>query len=415
MSLFGSSRASTLIVAAFVGLVLVGVAQAQVGTPATGSREARELGIQEAKAGHYVEGYGHLLLWLRANPEDHEARFHASWCAAFLGRTYEAAELLFGLDEDEPRVQYLWGKLLLDKRDPQGAVELLEPLSRTAPPELDLEIRRLLAKAWMAVGRADRAVLLLEGRVGEDPALVLELALAKYEAGDLRGASELLSPNAQAALTRYRGDPSAQVDALSIGLIYEYGRILVTTARHSEAVPYLEASVQLVPDCRQCWQHLAQAYAASGRREKAQSAQRRFQEILQSEVSAEDKQRQEAMDQQDPTGRVLREASEEFRTGRADEALAMLRQESSLSPEDPRTMYLAAQILVEVGRPEQALGLAESAVQLAPDLADGYFVRGTVLAALGRPADARRDFARALELDPAHAQAAEGLGRLAPS
>ena len=393
---------------------MLGAAWAQTAEPSANLREARELGIQETRAGRFGEGYALLRPWVQSNPDDPEARLHASWSAAFLGRTYEAADLLTGLNEDDPRVQFLWGKLLLDKGDAQGAIELLEPLTQAALPELDLQIRRVLAKAWMAMGQADQAVRLLEGREGSDPTLALELSLAKYEAGDVQGASDLLEPFSKAALSRFQGEEADSVDVLFGALMYEYGRFLVTAAKHAEAVPFLEASVQLAPDCKQCWQQMAQAYAASGRRQEAQSAHRRFEEILQGEAPAAEKQRQEALDQQDPTGKVLREALQVFRGGGTDEALGMLRAESRLRPDDPRTMLLAAQILVETGRAPQALELADGAIQLAPAYAEGYFVRGTIFQVLGQIAEARKDFAHTLELAPNHPQAAASLERLSP-
>lgn len=393
---------------------MLGAVWAQTAGPPADSREAREIGIEETRSGRFGEGYALLRPWVQSNPDDREARLYASWSAAFLGRTYEAADLLAGLSEDDPRVQFLWGKLLLDKRDPQGAIELLEPLTQADLPDLDLEIRRLLAKAWMAMGHADEAVSLLEGRVGSDPTLAVELSLAKYEAGDLQGASELLVPYAKQALSRFQDEESDPIDTLEVASMYEYGRFLVTAAKHVEAVPYLQASVKLAPDCKQCWQQMAQAYAASGRRQEAQSAHQRFEEILQREALAEEQQRQQALDQQDPTRKVLREALEVFRSGGTDEALGMLRAESRLRPDDPRTMLLAAQILVEAGRAPQALELANGAIQLAPDNAECYFVRGTIHQVLGQIAAARQDFARALELAPNHRQAAAGLERLRP-
>jgi tetratricopeptide (TPR) repeat protein len=279
---------------------------------------------------------------------------------------------------------------------------------------LDLQIGRLLAKAWMAMGQADRAVPLLEGRTGSDPSLALELALARYEAGDVQGASELLAPYSIEALDRFQSDESDSVDALSVSLIFEYGRILVAAAKHAEAIPFLEASVQLAPECKQCWQQMAQAYAARGHRQEAQSAQQRFKEILRTEAPAEERQRQEAQDQQDPTGRVLREAADVFQAGRTDEALAMLQTESRLRPNDPRTLHLAAKILVENGSAPQALELANSAIQIAPAYADGYYVRGTIFRVLGQIEEARQDFARALELAPEHRQAAVSLEQLPP-
>lgn len=384
----------------------------QATVPAEESAEARDLGIQLTQEGRFREGYTYLLPWVQSHPEDLEARFHASWSAAFLGRTYEAADLLAELDEADPRVQFLWGKLLLDKRDPRGAIEVLEPLIQTAPPELALQTRRLLAKAWMAEGQADRAVSLLEGRVGEEPALVLELALAQYEAGDARGAAMTLEPYATEALGRFQSEGSDSADALTVALVFEYGRFLLAAANHGQALPFLEAAVELAPDCKQCWQHLAQTYTADDRRQDARVAQERFEDIVKREGPAAETQRQQALDQQDPTSRVLREALENFRAGRSDEALGMLRQESRLRPNDPRTMYLAVRILAETGRLPQALALASSAVEVAPANPDGYFVRGNVFRSMQRWTEAREDFSKALELAPDHRMAAEALAGL---
>lgn len=388
---------------------LAGVAWLQAAENPAVSAESRDLGIRETKAGRYREGYALLLPGVVSNPDDHEARFYAALSAAYLGRTFEAADLLAGLDEGDPKVQFLWGKLLLDKGDPRGAIEALEPMVGAASAELDLEIRRLLARAFMAAGQADRAVRLLEDRVGDDPSLALELALAKYESGDIQGASDLLAGDARAALDRLQRGEQAPVDPLVLGLIYEYGRILVAAARHEEAVDYLEASVQLAPECKQCWQQMAQAYAASGRRQEAQTAQHRFEAILQGEAPMEERQRQEALDRQDPTGKVLREAAGAYRDGRAEEALAMLQEESRLRPNDPRPTMVAAQILLDAGHGEEALELSNQAVQIAPGNADGFVLRGSILRALGKESEARQDFARALELSPDHRLAAESL------
>lgn len=377
-----------------------------------GPSESRDLGIQETQAGRHRTAYELLLPWVRDHPGDSEARLHAAWSAAFLGRTFEAAELLMGLDEGDPRVQLLWGKLLLDKRDAVGAIEILEPLASDAPPELDLQVRRLLAKAWMATGRADRAIPLLEGRVGDDPTLALELALARYEAGDVKGANEVLAPHSKAVLTRLQNREDSPTGSLEVAVLFEYGRFQVTAAQHSEALPFLEAAVELAPDCRQCWQQIAQAYAALGERQQARSAQQHFESLLRRDIPAAERERRQAQDQQDPTGRVLREASEAFEGGRTGEALAMLRTESGLRPEDPRPYYLAAEILVEGGQTAEALVLAEAAIQVAPWKAEGYYVRGIIFRALGKVEEARQDFVRVMEIAPDHAAAAEGLASL---
>ena len=394
-----------------ISAMIIGFSWAQAAAPAE-LQEERSRGIENTRLGEFRQGYSILRTWIIDHPEDIEARFFAAWGAAYLGRTYEAADLLSGLDESVPEVQFLWGKLLADKGDPLGAIEILEPLAQGKPLEMDLEIRVLLVEALMAVGRARDAVPWLEGRVGEEPALALQLALAKYESGDDQGAREVLAPFSKRALDRIGKLEGGPDQTLAARLIYEYGRLLVAAGQHQEAIDYLEAAVQVAPACKQCWQQMAQAYAASGRRPEAQIVQRRFEEIVKNEAPLEQRQRQHALDLEDPTGRALREAAMAFEGGDPTAALRVLQDEAKMRPQDPRVLHLAARILISIGQGEEAQKLANQAVQMAPGDAEGYYIRGSVLEALGEAENARRDYARVLQLAPDHRAAADALDRL---
>jgi len=71
------------------------------------------------------------------------------------------------------------------------------------------------------------------------------------------------------------------------------------------------------------------------------------------------------------------------------------------------------QYLVEAGRADAALERIEAAQAQRPDAAEIHDVHGRALALAARPEEARAAFERALELDPQHAPALEGLATLA--
>jgi len=296
----------------------------------------------------------------------------------------------------------LWGKLLLDKADPYGAIATLKPLAEDPPPELELDVVRTLAEAHASVGQSAEAVQLLEGRERGNPSVALQLAQAKYQGGDLEGATTTLQPFAEMILDQLPPEGLPPGGETLLGLIVEYGRLLATGGRTEEAIPYLEAATRLDPGLKQSWQQLGQAYAAAGRREEAQAALKEFQEIVESEVPGAMKDLQVEADVDDPTGRVLREATTAYYDGRVEEAFTMLQEETKLSPGDPRPLLLGSRFLLLSERSDEAMALAEQAIQMAPNNADGYYIKGTILMGMLQLAEAEAEFQHALQLAPDH-------------
>ena len=318
-----------------------------------------------------------------------------------LKRPNEAEELLSDLDQNNPRVRLLWGKLLLDKADPYGALATLKPLAENPPPQMELDVRRTLADAHAAVGQAAEAVELLEGWVGENPAVALQLAQAQYQSGDLEGATATLKPFAEVLLAQLPADGQQAISGLLVDLIVEYGRLLATGGHHAEAVPYLEAATRLDPGNKQSWHQLGQAYAATGRVDEAQTALARFQEIVKQEVPAAMSQVELEKNLEDPTGRELREAMKLQADGRTAEALTLIRQEMELAPDDPRPVLLESRFLMFDQQLDEALAAAERALQMAPS-PDALYQRGAVLMSMQQVAEAEASFRQALELMPEH-------------
>jgi len=292
---------------------------------------------------------------------------------------------------------------LLDKGDPYGAIATLKPLAEDPPAALELDVYRTLAEAHAAVGQSAETIELLEGRETGNPSVALQLAQAKYQGGDLEGATATLKPFAESSLAELpaEGLPPGGQEPLSV--ILEYGRLLATGGRAEEAIPYLEAATRLDPGQKQSWQQLGQAYAAVGRREDAQTALATFREIVESEVPGAIKDIQ-IQDEGggDPTITVLREATKAFYDGRTEEAFTMLQEENQLVAGDPRPMLLAARFLLLSERADEALALADQAIQMAPNTADCYYIRGTVLMGMMQFAEAETEFGHALELDAEH-------------
>jgi Flp pilus assembly protein TadD len=370
---------------------------------------ARELGLLRGRQGQLAECYRLLVPWAQQHPDDQEARLAAAHAALALSRVPAAESLLSDLPQSDPAVRLLWGRLLLLKSDPHGAVATLKPLVASgAPPAVELDARRMLAEAHLVLGDSASAVALLEGRAGDDPAVALQLVRAQYQSGDLDAALATLAPFAPALQA---GAPSLPA-ALRGLLAAEYGRLLMAASRFDEALVHLRTATDLRPADKEAWLALGQTLGALGRMDEAQATLARFDELANSEVPTSV--RSEALERgvSDPTGRQVAEAIRLISVDRADEALALLRQEIALAPEDVRPRLLESRAYLALSRPEEALAAAEGALALAAENADAHYQRGAVLMVLERFEDAETELRRAIELSPSHTAAMGDLGVL---
>ncbi len=373
------------------------------GTPA-----ARELGIVLARTAHYEEAYPLLKPWAEAPGAGEDVRTIAALCAVQLRRPAEAETFIVDLPADRPEVQLLRAEVRQLRGDPFGAITLLEPLLASAPPAMGRDVRRQLAEAYTMTAQAEKAVELLAGQAGDDPAIALQLGTAQYQSGDVEGALATLAPFAQAALA----DGGEDGDRIGLRVAVEYGRLLVGAGRHADALLYLEAAVERDPGDKRNWQQLGQALAVVGRTEEARQALARFEEIVAEEgpISALESRLERELE--DPTGGELRKASELAAAGNFEEALEVVRREAALVPADPRPRLLESRILLQAGRHEEAMTVAELVAAAVPENADAVYQRGAVRVATGDLATAEADFRRALELAPEHTAAMSDLAVL---
>ncbi|HVS66201.1 MAG TPA: tetratricopeptide repeat protein [Thermoanaerobaculia bacterium] len=373
------------------------------------SPASRELGLIRGLQGRYGDAFALLYPWALEHPDDVEARLAAAAGALQLERAADAELLLSDLAQDDPPVRLLWGRLLLLREDPWGAIGYLKPLLDEAPAGMDREVHRALAAAYLTVGESSQAVDLLEGKVGNDPTIALQLARAQFQSGELDAAIATLEPFATEVMRNEQGREQLE-PALVSGLTYEYGRLLLGAGRADEAVPFLRLATESDPTNKVSWQSLGQALAASGEREEAEQALARFTELAEREQEISMNQRER--DLEDPTGKQLREAMALLAQGQGEEALQGIRSERELAPQDPRPPILEARALLVLGRAAEAETPARQALAISPDNPDAHYVLGTVLMARDRLAEARSELETTLQIAPDHTAAMNDLAVL---
>ena len=377
------------------------------------SPAARFLGIYLGGRGRLAEAYQLLGPWVEANPADREARQAAAVCALRLRRVPEAEELLDGLPRDEAPIKLLRAELLLQKREPAAAVDLLRPLVGTLPPQAEVDSLQLLASALLETGQSAEAIELLADRHPAHPKLGLTLARARYQGGDAAAALAVVEPLARPILALEQVPEAA--GSLPAAVVLEYGRLLVALDRSAEAVPVLERAATMDPWNGEAWQLQAQALAASGRPEEAQAALEEFRQLSEARQRAASPGMKGRRMLDDTTGRRLVEAAEWLERGKPEEALSIARQEVSLAPDDLRPRLFEASLLLAAGRLDEAWRSAEGALELAPDDADVVRLAARIRAERGEAAEARSLFERVLELVPDDEAALRGLAELADS
>ena len=374
------------------------------------SPAARQLGLIRGQQGRLQEAYVLLAGWAQAFPNDVEARLAAAHSALQLRRVPEAEGLLSDLPQEIPQVRLLLGKILFHRGDPYGAIATLSALGDGSdlPPGMDVDRRKTMANAYIAIGQGAEAVELLRDHAGDDPGMILVLVRAQSQSGDVAAALETIRPIAQAV----EQDPSQVSPELGAGLLLQYGRQLIATGAHADAIAPLQVATTLQPDNEMIWQPLGQALAVAGRRDEATAALERFNQLAQNAVPETVQQAQLEADVDDPTGRQLREALKLTGRDRPAEGLEVARNERLLSPGDPRVPMVESQILVRLDLLQDALVAAQDAVDLAPNYADTYYPRAVVLMSLQRLEAAEGDFRQALELAPDHVAAMNDLAVL---
>lgn len=245
---------------------------------APGSLAARALGLRYGRQGKIAEAYQLLQPWAQSHPDDGDVRLAAAFCAIQLGRGSEAETLLAGLPGENPQVRLLKARLLLSRGDPRGAVALLAPFEAAPPKEIDRDLRWVLGEARLELGEGAAAVALLEGHTDDDPDMALLLGQSYRQTGNPDKVLAVLKP----FVDRLPADSAGIAEdrrAVFALIALEYGRALITSARWPEAVTVLEKATAFNPTNPAAFQVLGQALNGAGRRDEAQAALQKFQEL----------------------------------------------------------------------------------------------------------------------------------------
>lgn len=385
---------------------LVRSVELQPSTPA-----ARELGLLRGRQGRMREAYRLLRPWVATQQNDTEARLAAAMAAIQIERVPDAELFLSGLPMESPRVRLLWAELRLLQNDPQGALATLAPVLTEPPPEMEMDILRTAAAAYLATDRPQKALDLLEERGDADPATALKLGQALDQTGRLDAALETLKPFAERLLV-IAGEAEGQMDNRTLAATYsrEYGRMLATANRSKEALPFLQLAVRLTPRKSEAWKLLGNALADVGKNDEAAAARARFKELTAGDDPAATA--AQGAEATDPTGREVRRAQRLLAEQRGEQALAVIRAEKGLAPGDVRVWLMETRILLLEKRPAEALQVAEETARRFPEYVDAYYQRGAAQLALEHYDQAEEDFRRALDLDADHVPSMNDLAVL---
>ncbi len=369
----------------------------------------RTLGLIRLRQGRAADAYLLLKPWIENHPQDRQAMLAAGHCAVELQRAPEVEQILSLLPADDPEATLIQAKLEVLKGNAESAIALVEPLLANASGTLKNKMLVLLADAYLRSGDSAAAVSLLQGKTANNPLLRVFLARATYQQGDLDAAANLFASLSD-QLLETRDNP------LPLGLValscLEYGRVLLARDDANAAVPYLRRAAELAPEERQSWQTLGQALLLAGHKQEGEAALARFQEIVAS--TGKDKWRnvpsQVAYD--DPTARKLSQAMSLLSQGKPDQALAAIRQEQELAPQDPRPWLQEVQLLLMTDHHQEAASAANKVVARFPGTADPLYLRGVTHMALKQMDKAEADLRQALKVSPDHTAAMSDLAVL---
>ena len=276
---------------------------------------------------------------------------------------------------------------------------------------------------------ADAAVKLRDGNPAD--AERLARVVATRTPGEAR-AWRILAAAAQA---QGHLSDAAEVWARAVGLEddalseFEYGQLLATLGRHSEAADHLGKAVQHRPDWFSALAQWGNALGAAGRPEGAADAFRSAAHLrpdvpqihhnlgvalLQSGKTEDGiAALQHALTLQPLYPEACYNLGNGHATlGHREDAIAYYRRAVSQRPDYADAYHNLGLHLTEDRRPDEAVPYLQQAVRLRPGSADGHNCLGIALEALGRFDEAEAAYHAALRLDPRHADAHGNLGNL---
>ena len=391
---------------------LVAVAGAIAGAPVAVTAGQARAGVPaDATAGYYFllgrhleddgktdEAITALKKAIELEPETAEVRAELAGIYARHDRAreaLEAAEAAIQHDADNREANRVLGSVLAtlsDSRKPlrpgddpaqygPRAIAALEKSRREAGVDLNLEL--MLGRLYLQANNYDKAIASLR-RVAEEapgyPDAAMLLAAAQEGAGKQADAIRTLEASLEQNPTFYRGH-------VRLAELYEQGRRFKEAAAEYARAQAANPRVDLAP--KQAVALINGGDAAAAR------------DLLQALVARK----------KEPDAAVLYMLAQAHRQLKdLDAATAASDKLKAAFPEDPRGMYLNAQLLQDRGRTADAIAAFQALIKRSPEDSSLLHEYASLLEKDGRLADAERTLRDLISKDPLDANALNSLG-----
>jgi tetratricopeptide (TPR) repeat protein len=344
----------------------------------------------QGKAAAAIEQLRSLL-----DQEPENSRVAATLAALLLevGKNEEAAGLLAEMtkrleaarDQDNAEELRLdWAGAVALSGDWAQALEILEPLTRSANSTLRARAGVRAAEALYRLERGEEALAMLESTGGKDPASIgrkadLLMRLGRQEEGE--------------TLARELGARQDEASILTAALLFQRSR------QWQDAITLLQGHLARHPDSLQALYSLGAAADSAGRRGLAEET---FRRIL-------------AVDPNSPDAMNYVGYSWAERGENLEEALSLIEKAVALAPDNGAYVDSLGWVYFQLGRHEEALTHLRRAAQLLPTNSVILEHLGDAHQALGESQAAREAYQRALEAGPENAERVrEKLGQPSP-
>jgi tetratricopeptide (TPR) repeat protein len=286
-------------------------------------------------------------------------------------------------------------------KNPLPAVRWLEAALRVAPDYAPAQVALgrvcILHRRWVDAARQLEAVH-TAGATQPEALLGLAdvLAATGYaaEAHERRGMADVLQGKLPQALEEFRSLKAAEPGSRDATILIS--QVLIQMGRNAEAAAEIKAAAERWPRDAELKERLADLYIDSLTRDGARQLCEEWLRI-------------------DPAGAKplwLLGRTELFSAFELPQATDHLERAARLAPRDPEILFALSEALSR-STPRQnrgrALDLLGRAIELAPREAKYHYHIALLLQELGRPEEARREFLRALDLNPGMTAAYAGL------